>query len=96
MTVAIMKIIIMTEKKIVAAIETAATIKTVATTKIVFAIKIVAVMATTSKVFRKESIIAIEEKIATVIARTSRRSSPANFNGREKYILINSDVATFV
>lgn len=89
-TIAVMRTATIAEKKIVAAIGTAATIKTVT------AMKIATAVAKASKVFREWVIIAGGARNATIIARTSRKDSAASFNIGEKYIWINGNAMAFV
>lgn len=48
---------------------------------------------TTFKVFKKKVIIAIEEEIATALAKVSRKSGAAGFDKEEKYVQADSDLA---
>lgn len=74
---------------------TAAAMGTAATTGTAVAVGTAAAVAGAPKVFREGAIIAAGKETATIAARTSRKSSAASFNGREKYIWIRGDVAAF-
>lgn len=71
-------------------------IKTIATTKTAIVLETMAVVMKTSKVFRIEFIIVIGEKTIRIVTKIFKKSSITIFNKREKYILINGDVLTFV
>lgn len=79
-----------TTMKIVAAIRIAAIIRPTAVVETVPAVR------EAFKIFRKRSIMAVEEETAIVAARTFMRGNIANFNRRKKYIQINIDVTPFV
>lgn len=78
----------MAKKKITAAVKTIATVGKgiTATIKTVTTVETVAVVANTSKIFRKKAIIEARKETATMAARISKRSGAASFNGKEKYI----------
>lgn len=68
------------KERIAAAVEITAIMGTVA------AIKTMTAVAKAPKIFKKKVIIAVEEKTAIVVAKTSKRGSIASFNREEKYI----------
>lgn len=92
----IMKTAAMTRERTIAALETAALVGITAITKTRAIINNVVAMAKAPKVFKKEFIIVMKEKTATVVAKTFRKNSVVNFNKKEKYIKINGNIVAFV
>lgn len=84
------------ETAAIATEQIALAIKTTAMIETSAKIRIVAALVETPKIIRKEAIIAVEKEIMTMAAKTSKRSSAASFNKREKYIKIYSDTTVLV
>lgn len=95
-TVATIQIIAITREKTIATIETPFAVKIAATIGNTALIRTMAKVVEVPKVFKKMSIIAVEDKFATMVAKTLKKSSVATFNKREKYIQINYKFAAFV
>lgn len=58
-------------------------------------IKTVIVIVKVPRIFKKQALIAARKRTMIMTARTFRKNINANFNEKEKYILISSNAATF-